>query len=317
MLKKKVSFYKLSIHTNHTTEDHLTMVNEYLTNNQIENVFLRKYENMLVTSTGTHVITLANEATHNTYVFEIISVEDHIAFLRIGRNNDSNTCGIRDMSSLEIDSVPLGQNQHLETYTYCIIDFSICVVAFIEVIGAPTFNSLSTLLGALDENNNSIATLSAILNDDIISKLNQKKVISKISINVAVPNDQVLAQRIGLSMDDFDSLENVKTRTATFKIVGPKNRNIFGSSGKLSDFLSKLQSKFGAYLRGVHVNARDEGEKMQSFNLLNSLLTQTTYIGDDDGTANYTMENFKEALIRAYSQNKPYIIRYIREERGD
>lgn len=317
MSKKKVCFYQLTVHTNHYTDDNATMVNEYLSNSEIESAFMRKYGEMQETTTGTHVITLENEAVHNTFVFEIISVENHIAFLRIGRNNDSNTFGIRDMSSLEINSVPLEQNQQLETYTYCIIDFSLCVVAFIEVMGAPTFNSLSTLFRSLDEGNNFIAILSAILRKDIVSKLNRKKVISKISIQVAVPSDGVLAERIGLPIECFDSLENVKTRTATFKIVAPKNRNLFGSPGKLSEFISKLQERFDGQLSGINVNARDEGEKMQSFNLLNSMLTQTEKIGDDNGTVNYTMESFKEALMNAYSRNKSEIIRYISGERGD
>ena len=278
---------------------------------------MREYENMQATATGTHVISLKNEAVQSTYVFEVISVENHIAFLRIGRKNDTNTFGIRDMSSLEINSVPLAQNQHLEAYTYCLIDFSICVVAFLEVVGAPTFNSLSTFFGAIDDGENYIAVLSAILNDDIIAKLNKKNVISKITISVAVPDDKVLADEIGLSMECFDSLENVKTRTATFKIVAPKNQNIFGSSGKLSAFLSKLKERFGNNICGINVNARNEGEKMQSFNLLNSMLTQTTYIGDNNGTVNYTMEDFKDALLNAYNQNKSEIIKYIREEGAD
>lgn len=43
MLKKKVSFYHLSVHTNETTEDHLTMRNIYFSNNKIEEIFEKKY----------------------------------------------------------------------------------------------------------------------------------------------------------------------------------------------------------------------------------------------------------------------------------
>lgn len=317
MLKKKVSFYHLSVHTNETTEDHLTMRNIYFSNNKIEEIFEKKYNAMQTTSQNTHVITLYNDATHKNYVYEIISYAEHLAFLRIGQSKDSNVIGIRNMSSLDINDVPLEHNQKLESYTYCIIDFTTSVISYTEIMGAPTKSSLITFFLSLQENENIIPEISVILNKDIVNKINKKSVISQININVSVPSDKVLSDELGVPMDFFDSIRNIKSRTMNFKIVAQRNKNIFGAPGELASFIDSIQHRFGSRVNHIHVNARDNGEKTESFDLLNSLLTQTAYIGDDNETSQYTSLQFRDALVAAYSRNKNDILRYIRDERGD
>ena len=80
--------------------------------------------------------------------------------------------------------------------------------------------------------------------------------ISKITLSVAIPDDEILSEVVGLSKKDFDFLGNIKTKTATFKLVASKNKNLLKSSNELGTFIERIKERFGDSVQHINVNAK-------------------------------------------------------------
>lgn len=100
-----------------------------------------------------------------------------------------------------------------------------------------------------------------------------KQIISKLSVTVAVPEDQILAD--WLDRRKLCSINEVRTRMVTYKLVGRRNKNIFSSSNKLAELIASIKMKYGDNLKALSANARNDNEKSQSYDLLQYNFTKT------------------------------------------
>jgi len=155
------------------------------------------------------------------------------------------------------------------------------------------------------------ANLAVILTDDILTTLMKKDVFSKITVTVAVPDDKVLSEGLGLDLESFDALENVKTRTMTYKIVGKRNNTMFKSGNNFVEFITELRTKFGDNLKGLSASAKDLAESSQNYDLLQYNFTKKVSIGEEDEEM-VSFDKFKEALETTYNLNKAELLKYIR-----
>ena len=141
---RKVSFYRLSLEKQTLLPGTLTVRVTQLNNNEIEDYF-RKIcnEKMQVLSDNHKAINITTSNGH--YVIEVISFEEHRAFLKIGQQNPANTVALRDRTTLETENVPMRENQLLELYTFCLIDFESGIVSYIGINGAPKISAVRNL----------------------------------------------------------------------------------------------------------------------------------------------------------------------------
>ena len=236
---------------------------------------------------------------------------DDRAFLKIGQQNPSNTVALRDRTTLETENVPMRESQLLELYTFCLIDFESGIVSYIGINGAPKISAVRNLFDqTLEPGENTSAHLAAIMTDDILQVLVRKHIISKVSVTVAVPEDQILSD-IGLDIENFDAIRNVRTKTATYILVGRRNKNIFTSSSKLAEMIAAIKIKFGDNLQGLTANAKDYNEKSQTYDLLQYNFTKTVVLGrEDEGLL--TLDDFKDALVNTYDLYRTELLRYCR-----
>lgn len=97
---------------------------------------------------------------------------------------------LRDRTTLETENVPMKENQLLELYTFCLIDFETGIVSYIGINGAPKISAVRNLFeqGVKQEEKVSVH-LAAIMTNDILQVLVKKQIISKLSVTVAVPED--------------------------------------------------------------------------------------------------------------------------------
>lgn len=212
---------------------------------------------------------------------------------------------------METENVPMRESQLLELYTFCLIDFESGIVSYIGINGAPKISAVSNLFDqTLKPGENTSAHLAAIMTDDILQVLVRKHIISKVSVTVAVPEDQILSD-IGLDIESFDAIRNVRTKTATYKLVGRRNKNIFTSSSKLAEMIAAIKIKFGDNLQGLTANAKDYNEKSQTYDLLQYNFTKTVVLGrEDEGLL--TLDDFKDALVNTYDLYRTELLRYCR-----
>lgn len=307
---RKVSFYRLSLEKQTLLPGTRTVRVTQLNNSEIEDRFRKIYnEKMQVLSDNHKAINIT--ASNGHYVIEAISFEEHRAFLKIGQQNPSNTVALRDRTTLETESVPMREGQLLELYTFCLIDFESGIVSYIGINGAPKISAVRNLFDqTLKPGENTSAHLASIMTDDILQVLVRKHIISKVSVTVAVPEDQILSD-IGLDIENFDAVRNVRTKTATYKLVGRRNKNIFTSSSKLAEMIAAIKIKFGDNLQGLTANAKDYNEKSQTYDLLQYNFTKTVVLGrEDEGLL--TLDDFKDALVKTYDLYRKELLRYCR-----
>lgn len=307
---RKVSFYRLSLEKRVSVPDQKTDQVRQLNNTDIEAFFQKLYaEKMHKLRDGHRAIDLS--VSSSEYVIEIISFADHRAFIKIGQQNPANTVALRDRTTLETENVPMTESQLLELYTFCLIDFETGIVSYIGINGAPRISAIRALFEqAAREGENVTVHLAAIMTKDILDVLVRKHIISKISVTVAIPEDQILSD-MGLDRSSFDDIRNIRTRTATYKIVGRRNKNIFSSSGKLAELIASIKMKYGDNLKGLSANARDEDEKSQAYDLLQYNFTKTVILGNADSTL-LTLDDFRKALVQTYDTYKEELLRYSR-----
>ena len=309
--KRKVSFYKLSLEKSTLTEEKNTTQVRVLSNEELLRYFRKLYaEKTKQLKNGNKAIDV--NASAGNYVVEIVEFDDKHAFMKIGRQNPSDTVALRDMQTLETEVVPMSDSQLLELFTYCLLDFETGIVSYIGINGAPRISAIKSLFNNCFHKEESIeAKLAAIMTNDILQTLVYKSIISKLTLTVAVPNDKILSDTIGLNESDFDSLQNVKTRTATFKIVAPRNKNIFASSSKLAELIASIKGKYGDEVLGLTANAKDHNESSQVYDLLHYNFTKTVVL-DTKGASTLSEQHFKEALFNTFNTYKEELSRYCR-----
>ena len=311
MFQRKVSFYKLSLEKDFFIDNHKRARSTTLSNAEMEEQFTFIYsEKMSDISNGRKAMEI--ETYNSRYVVEVIDYSNHRAFLKIGQQNSANTVALRDKNTLETESVPMRASQLLELFTFCLLDFEAGIVSYIGINGAPRITALKNMFyNTLYKERNIHAVFSAILTDDILEKLTKKSVISKVSVTVAVPSDEVLSESMGLSAESFDALRNVKSRTATYNITCQRNKNIVASSGKLAQLIADLKSKFGESITAMSARAKDHNEKSENYDLLQYYFTKTVSLGDADSTT-LDEHDFRQALTTAYETNKDDLLGYCR-----
>ena len=310
-LKRKVSFYKLSLEKSTLIKETNSIKIEQLTNVDLVKYFAKIYNQKATKLTnGNRAITV--ETSSGNYVIEIVEFDKEISFMKIGRQNPSDTVALRDIETLETELVPMSESQLLELFTYCLIDFETGIVSYIGINGAPKISAIRSLFyNCFYTDENVEAKLAAIMTNDILQTLVHKKIISKLTLTVAVPDDKILSDTIGLDENSFDALQNIKTRTASYKLVASRNKNIFASSGKLAEAVASIKGKFGDKLLGLSANAKNHGENSQVYDLLHYNFTKTVILDSEDKGA-FTEEIFKNSLKETYKKYKGELVRYSR-----
>lgn len=307
-IKRKVSFYYLSANEYIENYEKRTVQEKELTLHDIEGIFLDIFDTKMHLLANNHkAINVTTKS--NKYVIEVFYYKNSMSFLRIGQQNDANTVALRDQNTLESENVPMKDGQLLELFTYALIDFKTGIVSYIGINGAPKISAIQSLFSLYDERK-IVASVSSIMTDDILNTISRKRIISKILLTVSIPKDDILSD-IGISATDFDDLRNVKTSTITYNIVAQRNKNVFSSSNHIAEWFGEIKTKFGDCLKGLSVNAKDENEESQTYDLLEHSFTKTVYLSEEN-SSKLTENDFEKSLKRVYSSNQTELLRYIR-----
>lgn len=310
-IKRKVSFYRLSIAKYVENHAQRKTTREFLSNEDIEKVFENIIKNCMYELNDKHYAKEVRTSS-NKYIIEIINYNNHMVFAKIGMQNDSNTVALRDQNTLESEKVQMRESQLLELYTYFLIDFKTGILAYIGINGAPKISAIQSLFNSYYTDTDKYeTTICTIMTRDVLKTLTKKGTISKIQLSVAVPSDGMISEVLGPSPSAYDEMWNIKTSTITYKIVAPRNRNIFSSSDKLGELMDKVKAIYGDKLKEFRVNAKDGGEDTQTYDLLEYNFTKTVSLGDGD-YSKLSEEEFKVALTAIYESNKEELLEYIR-----
>lgn len=298
-MKRKVSFYKLSLEQD----------NKILDNDKMEKYFKIIYDSMTDIGNGNKAASV--KALNKQVVIEVIDFKDNFAFIKIGQQNAANTVGLRDTTTLKTEIVPMTDTQKLELFTYCIIDFTTGIISYISINGAPRVSALKYLFKDFLDGYKIKAELDSILTNDILEQIVHKDIIGKMLISVAVPPDKILAESWCLDRETFDNFRNFKRATLQYNIVADRNKNLFGNSLKLLRLFTSIKETFGHDLKKVSVTAKNNNEKMQTYNLMEYNFSKTVDLYGDNGDS-LTELTFYKALKNTYEISKNELSEYMR-----
>lgn len=304
-VQRKVSFYHLSQERIGDDKRKYPVGNA-----EIEVNFQHIYNQMAVLQNGNHAekILIGNVRI----VVEVIryTPSEHTAFIKIGHQNYANTTSLRDQNTLEATDVPMTPAQRLELFTYCYIDFNTCIASYISLNAAPR---MSALRGMFDhyllKDCRTSTAFSAIMSSDIIDIIKRKRV-SKIIVSVAVPSDDILSQRIGVSRNAFNKLQNIRKFSYSYSISAKRLKNMFSSPDAVGEVVADIREEHGNDLESLKVNAQGDGEDSQIYDLLQHSLTKKVTFNVDD-ISTLTTDDFLNAISSCYRANKPDLVRYI------
>lgn len=307
-MKRKVSFYKMSLEKYTLLEGKNTVQKEILSNEKLFWYFKKLYEEkMTPLSNNNRAINVRTSSGY--YVVEFVEFDEKHAYMKIGKQNPSDTVALRDTKTLETEIVPMSESQLLELFTYCLLDFETGIISYIGINGAPRISAIKSLfINSFYKEEKVEAKLAAIITDDVLQILLHKNIISKLTLTVAVPDDKVLSD-VGVDERNFDLLQNVKTTTATYKLVAPRNKNIFESSSKLAELIASIRGKFGDRVLGITANAKDFKENSQTYDLLHYSFTKTVVLNNEEGEP-LNEKHFKKALMSTFMLYKDELLRY-------
>lgn len=303
---RKISFFRISLEKHKLIEKrNMTQIYE-LDNSETEDLFQEVY-NKMTTLKNDHKA--CNVRTpNNDYVIEAYEYSNHILVARIGQQNTADTVALRDYETLESEDVPMSDNQLLELYTFFMIDFETGILSYVGLSGAPKLSAIKQFFDDVLSSQCIVAKISVIMTDDVLGLLTRKDTISKITLSVALPDDEILSEVVGLSKKDFDMLDNVKTRTATIKLVANKNKNILKSSNELETFIERIKEKFGDSVQHININAKNSDERTQTYDLMEYNFTKKVEINGK--YSGFSQNELIEVLKTTYNTNKRDLIRY-------
>lgn len=311
--KRKVSFYLLTLAKGIKSENNKKLEFKSCSNSEIEERFKYLYENKmrLVNMDKSRAIDI--KTGNGTYVIEVVDYNNHYAFAKIGNQNSSNTVALRDQFTLESQDVPMEVNQTLELYTLFLIDFNTGVVSYIGLNGTPKISVIRDLFELDMEKDTMSARLSAILNRNVVDMVSKKKQLGKAVISIAIPSDEELSRYITDKVA-YDELRNIKETKLELCFKPERNKPLFDVNEKFLGWVRKMLNLYGEKVQKFSINAKDNNEDMQVYNLLSSKMTSSVILGGDKDYRFYNIEDFKNVLKETYEKNKEDLKRNIRTD---
>lgn len=307
-VQRKVAFYHLT--QERTGEDRQKYA---VTNEDVEDSFKYAYGRMTVLENQRRAAKILSGNVK--IVVEVVQYnpDEHFAFVKIGHQNHANTTSLRDQNTLEATSVPMQPSQRLELFTYCYIDFTTGIVSYIGLTAAPRISALRAMFDhyLLSEFKTS-TSFSAIMSSDIIDMVKSKRV-SKLTVSVAVPSDEVLSESINVSRNAFDKLQHVKKIGYTYSVSARRLKNMFNSPAEVGEVVAAIKEEHGANLQALKVNAKADGEDSQIYDLLQHSMTHKVTFDVED-ISMLTTEDFFNSLSTCYRAKKQDLLRYVRNE---
>lgn len=280
----------------------------FLSNSEIEERFNHIYQSQMKTlSTNRKAIRFDN----SEYVLEVIKYDKKLVFMTIGVLNAANTVSLRSSETLESVKVPMNHDQALETFTYCMLDLSTGIITYICLNGTPSLSAVRDLF--YDENSHTTASLVPIVTKDTLRRIASKEIINNFSVKIAVPCDKILSNDIGIPLDNFDKLQNIKMQNITLQVSAKRNTSLFSSSNSCLEFFNNIITKITnkRELRKLSVSARDSDEHSHSYSLLLEKFSQTIMLDKEDFDS-YCSEDFMGMIENNYNEKKSELLEYIR-----
>jgi hypothetical protein len=245
-----------------------------------------------------------------TKTLEILDYDENYIFARIGRYQDLISVHLRNRKTYQPEEISKTVDQELEIFTYLLLDRNNFIISFLKEHAAPSIRTLQYLIDNNYSSQELFGEISGVIVEDAIPLLKEKDTIGTISYRVTVPTDNLLSyDEIGLSQKEFIHLRNQKYAEIEVKLVAERNKSAFDKGTGMEAVFRKILGT----TKKVKVKAKDNDGYMQTYNVVESLLTKRTKFEFDKDAEQIQNEIFGK-LKTIYESNKQEIIDYVKEE---
>lgn len=306
---KNVYFHELNVYkrilTKGNKKDAPTILKQWIIKKDIDLLF----DDIILNKLTNNSITVKIE--DDEFTFEVIKYDKDFIFARIGRFKDIKNVHLRDRKTLVSSQISKTTSQDLEIFTYMLIDRSNYLISYLKEQSAPAIQNFSNLIGFLYGSSKMFfGEVSSIIIEDAIEILKTKSTIGTISYKLSLPSEELLGLNgVGLTEADFSTLQNQKSVDIEVKMVAERGKNTVEDPSKLEGIIRKIMKK----TKKVTVKAQNEGEYMQSYNIVDTILTKKEKFDFDKDAVNFNDEIYNK-LKSTYVSNKLEIISNIKEE---
>lgn len=308
IIKRKVAFYLLTI--NCVEEDGNS---KNLDNIEVKKQFNKIYDTLKVLKKDRRAELV--EFDGGKYVIEIVKNNSDVVIIKVGRQNPSDSVALRDEKTLVSERVKMANTQSLEVFTYLMIDFKTCIVSYISTNLAPRITLIREFLDS-KLNKGLHSQISSILTDDIVDVISKKQVINSIKLSIAVPPDEILADKFGIGEKNFKEIfkNNIKEQIITYECRSVRNKNLLNGTNSVSEAIDSILDKFKDSIKLFHIKAKDDNEKMQTYDVMHYNYTKIVDLYDNK-KQRLLEEDYIKALEDSYESNKESLKKYCRTDR--
>lgn len=304
---KNVYFHKLDVYKRSfvkNTNQADTQVQDYLDikqkNSLLDDIIKHKLKNNCVE---------VNDE-FGTKTIEFLKYDEQYIFARMGKYQDILTVHLRNKKTLEPEEISKTVDQELEIFTYFLLDRSNFLISFLKEMSAPSINTLALLIDTFYSDREIFGEIKGVIVDDAIPLLKKKDIIGTISYKMVVPTNKLISiDTIGLTEAEYMSLRNQKHVEIQVKLVAERNKSAFEDSNALEKLIRRLIK----IAKNVQVRAKNEGEYMQPYDVIDDLLTKKVKFQFDRNSDNIHEEIYRKLKV-IYETNKREIIDYVRDD---
>ncbi|MEB4860614.1 hypothetical protein [Priestia megaterium] len=305
---KNVYFHKLDVYKRVFQKDK-TQADKMVKIHQNHSTINDLFEDIIGNKLTNKCISIDNGDSKST--LEILDHDKEYIYAKIGKFKSYLTVQLRNTETLEPAEIQKAINQELEVYTYLLIDRSNYVISFLKEASAPPIQELGFLINNIySEDKSLFGEISSVTIEDAIPLLKKKNQIGTIKYRMSIPKEEKLSYDVlGLTEKEFEYLSNQKSIEVEVKLVAERNKSAFDSESKIENFIKGIMQKTNK----ITVKAKNEGEYMQSYNIVDSLLTKKIKFDFDASESDIQVEILRQLKI-VYNTNKKEITELIQKE---
>ena len=306
MASKKVYFYEVKLfrHDNDNEVDYHELERLIISTVNTNATIQEDYK--------TIDLTMDNDPLH--VILDVFDYNNSGLFCRLSRQRPKSTFIQRDYNTLVPGEILPGSNQNdqgIEQYTYGYLNYSTGIFSIAVALGAPRERAFTCLFAKYCRDY--YIKLVSIPNANSIEKIyiGQNSEVSKITIEVPVPDAGILRQLFGWSNQEI--LEIIESRAASvaIEIKSPERQHITSNTDDSQKLIDTIRENIRRYQK-AKIKAKTKDVRAQEYNFFDEYFSYpidvSSYHMDNYQRVYYSVaelvELYKQNIINAFSENR-------------
>ena len=305
MASKKVYFYEVKLFSIDNDEEQ-----DY---HQVRDLLVSVIDNSAVNQEGyrTLDITLDDNPLH--VMLDVFDYNNGGLFCRLSRQRPKSDFIQRDYNSLEQGEILPGEREDkkgIEQCTYAYLNYETCILSIVMSMGAPKEKAFASLFSKYCDGY--YVNLVAVPNANTIGTIymGEEAEVSKISIEVPIPDAGILQQVFGWNNEDILNIVSQRAATIAIEVKPPEREKITNNSDDSQNLINCIRENIRRYQK-AKIRAKAKNIKLQDFNFFEEYFSYPidipSYHVENYDRVYYSVDElvdlYRQNIINAYNDN--------------